>query len=545
MKRLLLIIGIFASVGLRAQQGLYFDKKQFDSVQLPDFETVREELPQPIYAENPLWVETYWKAWEIAFRNFYAPTPQNGFVSWYIDSAFNNCIFLWDTSFMTMFCNYAHPLVPGISSLDNFYCKQYPNGEICREISREDGKDCPFWVNQAKEPLYSSWGYDVPDNIGKVEVKYVGREAPQEPSRLTLDGMNHPIMAWAEMESYRLTGDRKRLEMVYEPLKRQYEALKIYLQQGNGLYMTDWASMDNSARNKYLRGGGTGIDISSEMVLLARNLKEMAALTGHRKEVTGYEVEATALAQRINNLMWNAADGFYYDLTLDGKQVGIKTVAAYWTLLAGVATPERAVALADRLVDSTAFGRRNLVPTLAADEAKYDFRGNYWCGSVWAPTTTMVVEGLERYGMDSLARRIALNHVALVADVYRRTGTIWENYAPDAATPGVHADGKPVAKDFVGWSGIGPIKFFIEYALGLRADAERNRVTWTIASEQAVGCKNFRFNGNVISLEVDFSLRKDEIKIMAEKPFTLCVRYGDKEYTWRVGRGSRTLRLNE
>ena len=35
---------------------------------------------------------------------------------------------------MTMFCNYAPSLIPGIGSLDNLYAKQHEDGEICREI---------------------------------------------------------------------------------------------------------------------------------------------------------------------------------------------------------------------------------------------------------------------------------------------------------------------------------------------------------------------------------------------------------------------------
>ncbi len=65
--------------------------------------------------------------------------PGSGFVSPFIDAAFNQNIFLWDTCFMTMFCNYAHPYVPGICSLDNFYAKQHADGEICREINRTTG----------------------------------------------------------------------------------------------------------------------------------------------------------------------------------------------------------------------------------------------------------------------------------------------------------------------------------------------------------------------------------------------------------------------
>ncbi len=44
--------------------------------------------------------------------------------------------------------------------------------------------------------------------------------------------------------------------------------------------MTDRGSMDNATRNIYLKSGGTGIDISSEMVLFARNPAEIAGILG-------------------------------------------------------------------------------------------------------------------------------------------------------------------------------------------------------------------------------------------------------------------------
>lgn len=545
MKRLIVLFACLSMFPAYAQQGIYFDRKYREPAPLPSFDSLREQLPQPICEEHPLWVETYWKAWELAFRNFYAPTRENGFVSPYIDAAFNNCIFLWDTSFMTMFCNYAWPLVPGICSLDNFYAKQYPDGEICREISRENGADCPFWVNASGEPLYSAWGYDVPGVLAKTPVNYIGREAPATPPHHTLDNMNHPIMAWAEWVSYRLTGDRSRLKMVYEPLKRQYYAFRTYTRQGNGLYMTDWASMDNSARNKYLRGGGTGIDISCEMVLFARNLARIAALTGHAKDIRAYEADAEQLAAEINGRMWSDSDEFYYDLTSDGRQTGVRTVAAYWSLLAGVADRRQAAALARELENPATFGRRNLVPTLPADEEGYSTDGNYWCGSVWAPTTAMVIDGLQQFGYGELARRIALNHVALVAEVYRDTGTIWENYSPDKAAPGRHADGREVARDFVGWSGIGPIKFFIDYALGLQADAPANTLVWDLRGDKAVGCRNFRFGGNRVSVMAPNGARSAALEVEAQKPFTLVVKLGEQTRTFRLKKGRRTITLTD
>jgi hypothetical protein len=37
---------------------------------------------------------------------------------------------------------------------------------------------------------------------------------------VTLDALNHPILAWAELESFRVTGDRSRRWLIYEPLAR-------------------------------------------------------------------------------------------------------------------------------------------------------------------------------------------------------------------------------------------------------------------------------------------------------------------------------------
>ncbi|MEI8374341.1 MAG: trehalase family glycosidase [Planctomycetota bacterium] len=74
---------------------------------------------------------------------------------------------------------------------------------------------------------------------------------------------------------------------------------------------------------------------------------------------------------------------------------------------------------------------------------------------------TMVIRGLERYGKHDLAREIALEQLRMVGEVFRTTGTVWENYAPDATKPG-----KPAKGDFVGWTGIVPILYFLEFGIG-------------------------------------------------------------------------------
>lgn len=526
-------------------RGAYFDKTSYRPLPLPRFDEVRSLLPAPIADARPLWVETYWKAWELAFRNFHEPARGSGFVSQFIDAAFNQNIFLWDSCFMTMFCNYGRPFVPGISTLDNFYAKQFADGEICREINRETGVEFGPWVDSENKPLFSRWGWGTEGGSAESSVLYRGRSAPSPNPRLTLDALDHPILAWAELEHFKLSGDRLRLASVWEPLVRYYRALQKYLRQGNGLYVTDWASMDNSPRNPFLSRGGTGLDISAEMALFARDLAEIAHILGREEARRAYIREADDLSLIINQLMWDKDRKFYFDLTLDGLRAPVKTVAAFWTLLAGVASRDQAAALADELRNPKTFGRLDPVPTCAADEPGYVGRGGYWRGAVWAPTDTMIIRGLERYGYDDLAREIALKHLEVVTEVYKKTGTIWENYAPDAVEPGRLETGELVKGDFVGWSGIAPILYLIEYGVGLKADAAANEVVWRLDLPGRSGCANFHFGTVAASFEAvaadDGSAR---IRVVSAGEFGLRVILKGETRTFKVKAGQNEFALS-
>ena len=546
LKRYLLIILLIPffvySQSNHEMKGKYFSKKKYEEKSLPEWSKVKDKLPFPIYEENELFVKCYWKAWELAFKNFYEPCNGSGFVSQFIDAAFNQNIFLWDTGFMTMFCNFAYGLVPGIESLDNFYCKQHETGEICREIDRKTGEDFKEWVNRENKPLFSRWGWD--GQFKNEPVKYIGRDLPSPNPKLTLDAMNHPILAWAELESYKITGNKERLRLVYKPLKMYYLALKKYLMQGNGLFVTDWASMDNSPRNKYLKNGGTGIDISSEMVLFAENLLEIAKLHNYKSDYKIYLNDIKSISKQINLLCWDEESKFYYDLNLEGKRVPEKTIAAYWTLLAKVPDKNRANFLISYLNDPSKFGTNNPVPTCSKDEDGYDSTGGYWRGAIWAPTNTMVIRGLEKYGYDDLAREIAIKHLTLVAKVFENTGTIWENYEPENIAPG-KINGKNVKSDFVGWSGLAPILYFIEYVLGIKANAPKNEILWEINSSQKIGCKNFRFNNQVLDLLCDREYNgKRHISVNAQSSLKLKVKYNKKLYEFSINKGTNIYQLD-
>jgi len=123
----------------------------------PTFAQSRASLPEPIVADHPEWETLYWKAWELAFTHLMQPSPESGFVSNFIDPAFNDNTFQWDTCFMLMYAHYAEPTFHAIGSLDNFYAKEHEDGYICREIVRKTGKDFVFGSigDTTNPPLFS------------------------------------------------------------------------------------------------------------------------------------------------------------------------------------------------------------------------------------------------------------------------------------------------------------------------------------------------------------------------------------------------------
>lgn len=42
-------------------------------------------------------IALYWKAWDLAFRNIRRVQSGNGFIAPFIDTAFNDCLFMWDS----------------------------------------------------------------------------------------------------------------------------------------------------------------------------------------------------------------------------------------------------------------------------------------------------------------------------------------------------------------------------------------------------------------------------------------------------------------
>ena len=107
----------------------------------------------------------------------------------------------------------------------------------------------------------------------------------------------------------------------------------------------------------------------------------------------------------------------------------------------------------------------------------------------------MVLKGLTRVGQHKLAHEIGCNTLENVVEVFKSTGTVWENYSPEHKR-----QGHPAKSDFVGWTGLIPIAVLIEYVLGITSDAKNKEIVWRISLTEKHGIERYPFEGKSVDL---------------------------------------------
>ncbi len=477
-----------------------------ESAALTTFDRCRDRLPVPLWENHSAVIDCYWKTWELAFGHLRQPTDENGFIANYIDTAYNDNLFMWDSVFILMFARYADHLFSFQRTLDNFYAKQHPDGFICREIRGATGHDC----FQRFDP--------------------------------TATGPN--LLAWSEWTYFQNFHDLDRLTRVFPVLIAYHQWMRVYRTWPSGGYWASgWAcGMDNQPRidKKYnvLFGHGhvTWIDTCLQQLLSARLILQMAAVIGRSADVADFLQEIEHLSALVNTTMWDNDNAFYCDVQANGTLSNVKTIGAFWALLADVIPPERMAGFIAHLDNTAEFARPHRIPSLSADHPMYRRRGSYWLGGVWAPTNYMVCKGLNHTGRHDLAFTIAMNHVVHVAAIFEQTGTLWENYAPETMEPGM-----PAKKDFVGWTGLTPVALLFENIFGLRPMVPENTLIWDIRLLERHGVKHYPFGRNgVLNLMCDQRETCEEeprLTVHTTVPLTIEIQWhgGQRRFRFEAG----------
>lgn len=464
-------------------------------------------LPKPYVEGHPEWTELYYRAWELAFQNVeYIDKP--GWKPQMTCMPGVNTIWQWDSCLMAFITNYANGTISALNNLDNLY-----------RLRREsDG--------------YMSMAYRI------------NTELPAWPGRI-----NPPLMAWAEWESYQVTGNRERLETVLPALEGNYQFIENNRRRVTGLYWFEdpgSTGMDNSPRGPYacpeLDGSGIcHVDLGCQQALSAKCMAKICDVLGQTEKADFYRSEQARINELINRYHWSEKVGYYFDFfgrtTADTKvkYINSKTAAPFWAILCGAAEGRRLERMLEHIFNPDEFYGKVPFATLSADDPNYDPNGGYWLGGVWAPTNYATIRGLKENNRSALAREAAIRYLDAICTVANDPvygNTIWECYSPTQYRPATAEAGEIVRADFVGWSGLAPIAMLIENIIGLHFDAQNNTVTFEMSPGQICGLENMQFNGGKISVScVKYVPLAGEsvLKVQAEKPFTLVVK---TNYSW-------------
>ncbi|MGB8031805.1 MAG: trehalase family glycosidase [Terracidiphilus sp.] len=280
--------------------------------------------------------------------------------------------------------------------------------------------------------------------------------------------MFKPFLAQLAVLGSQQTGSFEWLrEKYYGQLQQYLDRWFAYDADHNGL--PTWNSSDASGMDNQLSRSGDfdsyfdeGVDLACYLV---RELQAMAIISGKlgkTKEQTEYQQHAKELAKLINDVFWDEKDGFYYDRNeKTGERIRVKSVAGFFPLWAGVATPAQARRLVrEHLFNEKEFWLPYPIATYAKTEPDF-YEGTTkgecnWRGNTWIPSNYMIFHGLIKYGYDKEARELADRTYKMVLD----KNPVTREYYDSETGQGYGMN------PFWGWSSLGyimPLEYELHY----------------------------------------------------------------------------------
>ncbi|MBC5837818.1 MGH1-like glycoside hydrolase domain-containing protein [Flavobacterium muglaense] len=262
-----------------------------------------------------------------------------------------------------------------------------------------------------------------------------------------------PLAAWAVWEIYKQNKDISFIKEFYPKLKKYHawwykerdhdqDGLCEFGSTDGTLIAGKWESgMDNAVRfdnSKILKNGEHAYSIDQESVDLnsflyaeKNYLAKMAKVLKLVSEEKNWNEEGTKLKKQIQIQFWDTKTGWFYDTSIDGKNIitdmGCEGFLPLW---AEVASVEQAKSIKDNLLNPDTFNTYVPLPTLAANQAKFNPANGYWRGPIWLDQSYFGINGLEKYGYQNEANQLAHKLIHNAEGALEKGKSIRENYHP-------------------------------------------------------------------------------------------------------------------
>ncbi len=392
--------------------------------------------------------------------------------------------------------------------------------------------------------------YDKQELSGAIRGEYSIEEGIPVFSEGNPEGVHPPLFALVEYNLYHKIGNKKRLKEVVPVLEKYMAWLEITFKQANGLYSVPMEAtlMDNVPREQVVYP----VDFNAMLAVNALYMSAIGDVLNDKELSFRYKRQYFSFKTRINGLMWNADEGFYFDLDGNEKQVHIKTIGTYWTLLAEIPNEDKADRLIGLLKDPESFGTENPFPTVAVNDKAFSEDGNGYCGAVVPVYTFMVIKGLERYKEYEFARECAIRHLYFILDTLHPDGTdkgdVYEAYLPLREGPATSLENDEFPrKKFLPMIGLVTIGLMIENIIGLMISLPRKTVNWIMPTLEAMGIEDLSLKRNLITILSNKNTRGWEIRLESEKLyyFTIDILDEQKKKTLPIPSGKCSMLIDK
>lgn len=231
-------------------------------------------------------------------------------------------------------------------------------------------------------------------------------------------------IAQAEYKTVWMGKTKPNARQIFQGLSRYYDINYLHdLAEGE----SGW---DKTTRFSHRCMDYLPIDLNCLLYKYERDFAYAERLLGNEEAAVHWEQVAHVRRMKINELMWSDLRGFYYDYDYTKKKRGnVESLAAYYTLWAGVASEKQAAKLVSALRRFENKG--GLATTSATALSQYVQSGPpvQWAyPNGWAPLHYMVIKGLQRYGYKQEAERVAKKWLNCNLRWFNKHGVFLEKY---------------------------------------------------------------------------------------------------------------------
>jgi alpha,alpha-trehalase len=161
--------------------------------------------------------------------------------------------------------------------------------------------------------------------------------------------------------------------------------------------------------------------LNSLLYKVEKDLARMSEILGQKEDARKWLQRAQDRKEGIQKYLWDSRRGLFFDYDFERQaRSSYEYATTFYPLWAGLATPEQARAVVRNL--STFEQPGGIAMSGRETGAQWDYP------YAWAPIQLLAVEGLRRYGYRHEAHRISYKFLSMVAENFRRDGTIREKY---------------------------------------------------------------------------------------------------------------------